>query len=188
MRRKKEKLAFILVAAIFSVSVFMISVIAGSKMSAKLSGAFNYDVPSEDFFLEIYVAVDGSKDPISRELIFDNFNKTDKVWSPKLQFKENDKGEIEDITFQFEIINLNESKIRVSYIIGDVDSTIELTALSSNEEPFNNSELSPLDSYENPDQTSNKTNFKVVLSAKDKEPSNNVKDSKFNFQLIFDFV
>lgn len=192
MKGRKEKFIFVVLATFFALSIFVVSVVATLRISANLSGSFSFSVPADDFFFVISASAKGSRDPIMPLYHqFDHLNKTATTWSlDGLNFTENDKGEIEDIVFEFEVTNENEyheetkrsGRVRVSYELVSKDNALVLTP---SENLANTIELAALLPVEN--QADNKATFSVTLSPLNKIPTSNLVSAEFQYKLIFEF-
>ncbi len=192
MKGKKEKIAFVVLATFFALSIFVVSVIATLSINAKLSGSFNFSVPSDGFFFLIEASAEGSRDPVMPLYHeFNQINKTATSWSlDGLNFKENAQGEIDDIVFVFNVTNNNPievkgGRVKISYELVSKDSAIILTPSVNLE---NGVELAPLAIVEDPSQTDNKATFTVTLSPVNKIPTSSLSNAEFQYRLMFEFV
>lgn len=195
MKKGKEKIIFVVLATLFAISLFVVSVVATLRPSAQLSGLFNFSVPETDFFFLIEASAEGSKDPVMPLYHkFDNQNTIGTItWDLNgLNFKENNLGEIEDIVFSFRVTNENTTlsetrsgRVKITYESVNVDEKIVLTPSENLE---NGIELEALLGTEDESQINNKAEFSVALSSINKIPTSNLEGAQFQYKLIFEFV
>lgn len=180
-------------ATFLAVSVFVVSVVAALRISAELSGSFNFNVPSGDFFLSIEASSAGNKGPaLSETFNFDEINNfAERSWDLNgLSFEENERGEIIDIVFTFKVTNKNTDigtrtgGIKISYLLEEIDPQIELFPSENIEFGL---ELAP-QAFDELDQEDNKAEITVTLSSKNKTYPSNFAEAGFKYKLIFEFI
>lgn len=193
MKGRKEKFIFLVVATFFAMGIFVVSVLAALRVSAELSGSFNFSVPQDDFFFEIEGQIEGARETEIK--FFHEFNhqsRTSVTWEiGQLNFKENSQGEIDDIVFVFNVVNKNtrisdqrQGRVKIFYN-GWANVGINIVPSTN----LNNGiELAPLSETDDPTQTDNKATFMVMLQPTDRSPSNSIDSINFEYSLIFEFA
>lgn len=111
-------LLFSILSIVLSIGVFVVGVVAASSVSTSVRGTFSFEVSTSDFFVEIVGTVTGQEKPEDVTNYYANSfqNPTGEFspWQlPELSFKSVGDG-VEEIVFSFNVINYNESAIRVA--------------------------------------------------------------------------